>query len=98
MLLIPALNGKGFYYIEPQTRNEERMDLVITYGKEEFIVELKKWNGSKKHEQAYIQLDHYLQSRSASTGYLLTFDFRKTKMPKADWIVYNGKKIFDVIV
>ena len=98
MLLIPALNGKGFYYIESQTRNEERMDLVITYGKEEFIIELKKWRGTKQHEAAYQQLNSYLKSRNADTGYLLTFDFRQKKQPKAEWIEYEGKKIFDVVV
>ena len=98
MLLIPTLNGKGFYYIESQTRNEERMDLVITYGDEEFIVELKKWNGLKKHEAAYGQLNGYLESKNTDTGYLLTFDFRQKKQPKMEWIEYEGKKIFDVIV
>ena len=98
MLLIPALNSKGSYYVESKTRNEERMDLVIAYGGEEFIVELKKWKGIKKHEAAYAQLNIYLESRNASTGYLLTFDFRKKKQPKSEWIEYKGKKIFDVVV
>jgi len=98
MLLIPALNGKGFYYVEPQTRNEERMDLVISYGGEEFIVELKKWKGNKKHELAYEQLHGYLESRGANSGYLLTFDFRKMKDPRIEWVEYDGKRIFDVVV
>jgi len=98
MLLIPALNGKGFYYIEPQTRNEERMDLIISYGGEEFIVELKLWRGNKKHELAYEQLHGYLESRDASTGYLLTFDFRQNKEPRVAWVEYKGKLIFDVVV
>ena len=98
MLLIPALNGKGSYYIEPQTRNEERMDLVISFGGEEFIVELKLWRGQKLHEEAYDQLNKYLDARSAKAGYLLTFDFRKKKEPRTEWIEYEGKRIFDVVV
>jgi len=96
--LIPILNGKGFYYIESQTLSETRMDLVINYGGQEFILELKKWKGQARHEDAYAQLSGYLDTRSLATGYLLTFDFRQKKQPKAGWIKYEDKEIFDVIV
>jgi len=96
--LIPILNSRGFYYIESQTLSETRMDLVINFGGEEFILELKKWRGQVKHEDAYAQLSSYLDARKMDTGYLLTFDFRKRKHPKAEWIRYNDKDIFDVIV
>ena len=43
----PIINGTGFYYVEPETRNNERMDLVITYGYEEHIIELKIWHGEE---------------------------------------------------
>ena len=45
--LKPIINGIGFYYVEPQTRDNRRMDLVVTYDKQEFIVELKIWHGDK---------------------------------------------------
>ena len=28
--LKPVINGTGFYYVEPQTRDNRRMDLVVT--------------------------------------------------------------------
>jgi len=96
--LIPILNGQGFYYIESQTLSETRMDLVINYHGQEFILELKKWKGQVRHEDAYAQLSGYLDTRKIDTGYLLTFDFRQKKQPKAEWIQYEEKKIFDVIV
>jgi hypothetical protein len=36
----------------------------------------------------------------ATTGYLMTFDFReeRNRERKAEWVEYNGKKIYDVIV
>ena len=37
----PIINGTGNYYIETETRNKERMDLVIDYLGERHIVELK---------------------------------------------------------
>jgi len=40
-----------------------------------------------------------MDSKRADTGYLLTFDFRKgaKKQPKAEWVAFGGKKIFEVI-
>lgn len=39
----PIINGTGNYYIEAQTRDARRMDLVIDHLGERFIVELKVW-------------------------------------------------------
>ena len=98
--LKPLLNGYGFYHFESQLSDERRMDIVIDFGREQFIVELKIWHGEKKHSEAYSQLCEYLESMHISTGYLLTFDFRKeqNKEHRAEWIEYDGKKIYDVII
>lgn len=96
--LRPLINGKGFYHIESQTSTERRMDIVVDYGREQYILELKLWHGNKKHEEAYEQLWGYLDGKKAQEGYLLTFDFRKKKEPVYRWIEYKGKRILDVIV
>lgn len=41
--LKPIINGTGFYYVEPETRNSTRMDIVVAYGGEEHVIELKLW-------------------------------------------------------
>ncbi|MFP3153108.1 hypothetical protein LQZ18_01495 [Lachnospiraceae bacterium ZAX-1] len=76
------------------------MDIVVDFMKDQFILELKIWHGEVKHEQAYEQLSAYLDSRHSDIGYLVTFDFRKDKnrQPKAVWVEFDGKRIFDVIV
>ena len=33
----PIINGKGNYYVEPETRDNTRMDVVISYGGYEYI-------------------------------------------------------------
>lgn len=96
--LCPLINGKGFYHIESRTNTERRMDIVIDYGSDQYILELKLWYGNKKHEDAYEQLYEYLESKHAETGYLLTFDFRRQKKTQMNWVTYKGKQIFDVIV
>ncbi|MCL2220505.1 MAG: AAA-like domain-containing protein [Chitinispirillia bacterium] len=99
--LQPYINGTGFYHLESEIRDDERTDIIIDYLTEQFIVELKLWHGKTAHERAYEQLFGYLNSKNKDTGYLLTFDFRKTKntgKPKLRWVNYQGKKIFDVMV
>lgn len=105
--LKPIINGTGFYYVEPQTRDNRRMDLVVTYGRQEFIVELKIWRGDKYEEHGRDQLSGYLASRGMEEGYLVTFDFSKTRVATSpmsqnnaepQWIEWNGKRIFEVIV
>lgn len=97
--LKPIINGIGFYYVEPQTRDNRRMDLVVTYDKQEFIVELKIWHGDKYEELGRDQLSGYLATRGINEGYLVTFDFSKNKQDtEPQWIEWNGKRIFEVIV
>jgi len=98
--LKPIINGTGFCYVEPQTRDNRRMDLVITYGKEEFIVELKIWHGEKYEQDGKEQLAAYLSSRGQEKGYLVTFDFSKNKhgYQEPSWIETGGVKIFEAII
>ena len=99
--LKPLINGKGFYHIESETRNARRMDIVVDYFTEQFIVELKLWYGESAHEKAYGQLYDYLESNNKDAGFLITFDFRNSEnigKPQFKWVEYNGKKIFDLIV
>jgi hypothetical protein len=99
--LMPLINGNGFYHFEPQTRDYGKIDLVIDFLKQQFILELKIWYGDKKHEEAYEQLAKYLESKNMNEGYLLTFDFRKkgdNTFSENKWIEYDGKRIFDVVL
>jgi len=97
--LKPLINGAGFYHIESETRNSMRTDLIIDYGSQQFIVELKLWHGEQKHEKAHEQLIKYLDSKNKNEGYLLTFDFRKrkAKKPSAKWVRKGKKKFLDCL-
>lgn len=97
----PLINGAGFYHVESETRNAKRMDVIVDYGDEQFIIELKLWYGDVKHDVALDQIVGYLNSKNKDVGYLITFDFRKENnigAPKMEWAERSGKKIFDVIV
>jgi hypothetical protein len=99
--LKPLINGTGFYHFESETRDFTKMDLVVDYLKQQFILEMKLWHGESHHKQAYEQLAKYLKSKNHDCGYLLTFDFRKNpddNYSECKWIEHDGKKIFDVVV
>jgi hypothetical protein len=100
--LAPLINGEGFYYLESETTDTRRMDVVVCYGREEFIIELKVWRGEAAHGAGYEQLAEYLRSRGRKEGYLLTFDFRKesNRKPGEAWVtVASGElRIFDVML
>ena len=98
--LKPLINGHGFYHIESQFTDLRRMDIVVDFGPQQFVIELKLWRGEQYQTDAYSQLCAYLESKHTDTGYLLTFDFRKdgNKVRKTEWIDVNGKRIFDVMV
>ena len=97
--LKPIINGLGFYYVEPQTRDNRRMDLVVNYGRQEFIVELKIWRGDKYEQTGREQLSEYLAIRGMDEGYLVTFDFSKNRSTaEPQWLDVNGKRIFEAVV
>jgi hypothetical protein len=76
------------------------MDIVVVYGKEEFIIELKIWHGEEYRRAGLEQLKAYLRSRNAKEGYLLTFDFRKesSRAPKEEWLESEDLRILDILL
>ena len=101
--LKPIINGTGHYVVEPQTRDNGRMDIVVFYGAEEYIIELKKWYGEKKDTEGVKQLAGYLESRFQTKGWMVTFCFNKNKEQLREQytrevIQYEGKEIRTFLV
>lgn len=96
----PIINGKGNYYVEPETRSHTRMDVVISYGSQEHIVELKVWHGSRYRQQGLKQLAGYLDSRNCSKGYLISFQFGSQKQYRQNTVILekSKKKVFEITV
>jgi hypothetical protein len=96
--LKPIINGKGFEFKEPNVAEERRMDVVITYGNQRYVIELKRWSGDKAHQNGLRQLSDYLDIYSLKKGYLLIYDFNKGKEYKQEQISFQDKQIFAVWV
>ncbi len=98
MYIRPIINGAGNYYVEAQTRDKTRSDVIIDYKGRQFIVELKLWRGKKYQHEGQRQLAGYLGQYGLDRGYLLTFNFNKKKQTGIWENVCDGKKIIEVIV
>ncbi len=96
----PIINGKGGYYVEPETRGSTRMDVVISYCGREYIIELKIWHGQQYRQKGLEQLEEYLDSRNCANGYLVSFNFNEKKAYLQNKIVLekSNKEIFEIIV
>ena len=79
MYLKPILNGIGFSCKEVQTCEERRMDVVIFFRDEKFIVELKIWRGQQQHKAGLKQLKEYMDYENVEKGYMLIMNKNKTK-------------------
>ncbi len=103
LFLKPIINGTGNYYVEAQTRDRTRTDVVVDYAGERFVVELKLWRGPAYNEAGEAQLAGYLESLGLDVGYLLTFSFRKTgkepgKEPGLHRVETCGKLLWEEVV
>ncbi|MCS6832205.1 MAG: AAA-like domain-containing protein [Flammeovirgaceae bacterium] len=94
--LRPILNGKGYDYKEVSITDERRLDVVLTYGRFRYIVELKVWRGEEYHVRGIEQLRGYLESQGSEVGYLVIFDARRKEVGEAKWLTVGDKKIFAV--
>jgi len=98
LFLKPIINGVGNCYVEPETRNRERMDLVIDYHGEQSIIEMKVWRGDAYKERGEEQLCGYLDYFHLKKGYMLSFNFNKKKEIGVKEIVLGNKVLIEAVV
>lgn len=95
----PIINGVGHYYVEAETRDETRTDLIINYNNHEYVIELKIWRGNAYNERGEEQLTGYLEYFNLQTGYLISFCFNKDKQPGLlPPVQLNGRTLIEAIV
>ena len=98
LYLKPIINGTGNYYIEARTRDSRRTDVIVDYKGKRFIIELKIWRGNEYNTRGEQQLFEYLEFYKMEKGYLLNFNFNKSKKTGIREISYKGKRILEVVV
>ena len=95
LYLKPIINGVGNYYIEAQTRDQKRTDVIIDYLGCQYIVELKIWRGERYNAEGEKQISEYLDYFGLSTGYMLSFDFNKKKEIGVRRVEIGDKILFE---
>ncbi len=71
MFLKPVINGIGFVFKEVQISEEKRLDAIIIFNNEKFIIELKLWKGSQLHKQGIEQIKDYMKREKVDKGYMI---------------------------
>ena len=94
----PIINGVGFDYKEVQISEERRIDIVIQYNHNKYVIETKIWHGDIAHQRGLKQLENYLDIQGLDKGYLLIFNFNKNKEYINEKYSIEEKEIFEVIV
>lgn len=98
LYLKPIINGTGNYYLEAQTRDARRTDVIVDYAGEQFVIEMKIWHGNEYKERGEKQLSEYLDYYRQKKGYLLSFNFNRKKEPGVKRILVDGKMIIEAVV
>lgn len=98
LYLKPIINGVGNYYIEAQTRDARRTDVIVDYAGEQFIVELKIWYGNEYNERGEKQLSNYLDYYHKDKGYMISFNFNKNKVAGVKEIKAGNKTIIEAVI
>lgn len=83
---------------EAQTRNSRRMDIVVDYNGEQFIIELKLWRGTAYHERGEQQLSDYLDYFHLKKGYMLSYNFNQKKQPGVRSISLGDRILVEAVV
>lgn len=94
----PIINGTGNYYIEAQTRDQTRTDVIVDYRGEQFVIELKIWRGDAYNRRGEQQLLEYLDYFRLDKGYMLSFNFNKNKQTGVHSIRIGDREIIEAVV
>lgn len=98
LYLRPIINGTGNYYIEAQTRDDRRTDVVVDYHGQQYIIEMKIWRGQEYNRQGEQQLAEYLEAYGKDVGYLLSFNFNQNKKTGVWEKMIGNKTIIEAVV
>ena len=98
LYLKPIINGTGNYYIEAQTRDQTRTDVIVDYLGQQYIIELKIWRGPRYNADGEKQICEYLDFFGLKTGYMLSFNFNKDKQSGVHLVRIEDKLLYEGVL
>ena len=88
---------KGHIYPEVPT-GRGRMDILILYRDQKYIVETKLWRGEKRYQSGKRQLAEYLDKENTKRGYYIIFDHRQNPESQTEHDAIDGKEIISYCI
>ena len=76
----------------------KRTDIVVEYHGEQFVIELKIWDGPKYHKNGEQQIAEYLDFYHLKKGYMITFNFNKKKEIGVKEIQFGDRILVEAVV
>ena len=98
LYLRPIINGTGNYYIEVQTRDMKRTDVVVDYLGKQYVIELKIWRGDEYNSRGEQQIADYLDYFHINMGYMVSFNFNKKKETGIKTLQIGEKILVEAVV
>lgn len=98
LYLKPIINGTGNYYIESRTRSMGRTDIIVDYLGRQYVIEMKIWHGEEYNRRGEEQLMGYLADYGLDTGYMVSFNFNKSKTVGLKKICCRDKLLIEAVV
>ena len=98
LYLKPIINGTGNYYIEAQTRDQRRTDVIVDYLGRQYIIELKIWRGERYNAEGEKQILEYLDYYGLTTGYMLSFNFNTKKETGVQQVHIGDRMLYEEVV
>ena len=87
----------GFMHIEVQT-GRGRMDIIIIYNQQKYIIETKIWRGERRYQAGKKQLAAYLKSEGIVKGYYIVFDHREEPELREETETIEGLTIRSYVI
>ena len=84
-------------FLEVQT-GRGRIDLLIVYNQQKYIVETKIWEGNRYYQAGKKQLATYLKLESVQKGYYVVFDHRNNPTPHVETETIDGLTIRSYVI
>lgn len=98
LYLKPIINGTCNYYIEAQTRDQKRTDVIIDYLGQQYVIELKIWRGERYNAEGEKRISEYLDYFGLTTGCMLSFNFKKNKETGVKRVQFGDKLLYEATV
>jgi hypothetical protein len=94
----PIINGVGNYFLEPEIRGGQKIDLLVLYEGKEYVIEIKIWRGEAYESRAFDQVARYAKARHARVDYVVSFcDLMKAPRENSVFM-HNGIEIHEYVV